>query len=351
MWSSLHRVDALGLAFTLAALALATARRPWLAAACCLLAIATKQTFIVAPIAICLALWPAWSRMLRFAALVGGGLALGVGIGQWLTGGWFLWHTVVANSNESDLATFATLLGSFVQFNGLLVLAAAAACLLPARRGERVWRLYFCGCLATLPSLAKLGASSNYWLELTAATAVLIALASQRLQRTIEARIVAPLVVCGALLVAVPGYQATAVEATTTLRDRLWPTTPAYLSLVGDGGPAPYRVDSQFIQQVAREPGALLTDNPGLAVAADKPITYEFQIFQLLLAEGHWSEEPILAAIRARQFGLVALMHPLDAPIPQTRWTPAIRDALLAAYVPAGQQAGFWLYRPAGSGA
>ena len=39
-------------------------------------------------------------------------------------------------------------------------------------------------------------------------------------------------------------------------------------------------------------------------------------------------------------------MHPLDGPIEDTRWTPALQAALAAAYVPAGTQAGFWLYRP-----
>ena len=73
---------------------------------------------------------------------------------------------------------------------------------------------------------------------------------------------------------------------------------------------------------------------------------YEFQIFQLLLAEGRWSDEPMVEAILARRFALVALMHPLDTPVELTRWTPAIRDALAASYVPAGQEPGFWLYRP-----
>ena len=53
----------------------------------------------------------------------------------------------------------------------------------------------------------------------------------------------------------------------------------------------PFRVESSFVRRVAAEPGELLTDNPGLAVAAGKRITYEFQIFQLLHVEGHWSQD------------------------------------------------------------
>ena len=113
----------------------------------------------------------------------------------------------------------------------------------------------------------------------------------------------------------------------------------------GDGV-STIRVDSRFVEQIARSPGELLTDNSGLSVAARKRIEFEFQIFQLLIAEGYWSEQPILDAVAAQRFSLVALMHPLDGPIGGTRWTPALRAALRDAYVPAGEQAGFWLYRP-----
>jgi hypothetical protein len=90
----------------------------------------------------------------------------------------------------------------------------------------------------------------------------------------------------------------------------------------------------------------VLTDNSGLAVAAGKRIAYEFQIFQLLKVEGYWSDRPILDAIAARRFSLVALMHPLEGPVEGTRWTASVRDALAAAYAPSGTRAGFWLYRP-----
>jgi hypothetical protein len=293
-----------------------------------------------------LALWPLWQSMARFAGLFGGLLLLCVGLAQWRTGGWFLWHTVLANSNEAEFDTFAQLMGSFLQFNGLPVVAALASLVLPSGRDERVWRLYFLGSLiAALAMIGKIGASSNYWLELTAATSVLLAVATQRLSQFPETRLIAPVVVAGALLIAVPGYQANTRETSDSLREAFNPA-PEYLTLVPDVGTGPLRVESRFVRRVAAEPGELLTDNPGLAVAAGKRITYEFQIFQLLHVEGRWSQTPILHAIRERRFSLVALMHPLDGPTEVTRWTPSIRDALQAAYVPAGQQSDFWLYRP-----
>jgi hypothetical protein len=346
LWAPLHRVDPLALAFTLVGLALVTAGRSSLGAAVFLVALLTKQSYIVAPIAAAIALWPCKSALARYVAIVAAGSVASVLLAQWLTHGWFLWHTVTANSNEPDLTTFAALMGSFMQFNGLPVLAALAALALPAAPGERVWRLYFVGCLLTLPSLAKLGASSNYWLELSAATAALLALASHRLAAWPAARLVAPTIVGGALLIAVPGYQALAVETGDTAADVLGSGSPRYLSLVGDSGTLPLRVEASFVQQLAHEPGDLLTDNSGLAVAAGKRIQFEFQIFQLLGAEGHWSEQPILDAISEHRFSVVALMHPLDGPVDGTRWTPALRAALDRAYAADGSEAGFWLYRP-----
>ena len=90
----------------------------------------------------------------------------------------------------------------------------------------------------------------------------------------------------------------------------------------------------------------MLTEYPGLAVAAGKPILFEAWIFKLLAEQGLWDERPILEAIAARRFSLVVLRRPLDAPVEEALRTAAVRDALKAAYAPAGQRAGHWLYRP-----
>ena len=346
LWAPLHRVDPLALGLTLFGLALVSAGRVQVSAVVFVLATMTKQTFIVAPVAAAITLWPCRASFARFVAIVGGGLVVAVAAAQWLTHGWFLWHTVVANNNGADLITFSALMGSFLQFNGLPVLASLASLGLPASRAEWLWRLYFIGSLLTLPTIAKLGASSNYWLETTAASAALLALASYKLLARPQARLIAPTLLAGALLVAIPAYQAAAVEATNNLAEVVPPSRPRYLSLVTDTGVAPYRVDAAFVARIAREPGELLTDNSGLAVAAGKRIAYEFQIFQLLHVERVWSEQPIVAAIKARRFSLVALMHPLEGAVPGARWTPAVHRALVAAYAPAGAEAGFWLYRP-----
>ena len=336
LWAPLHRVDLLALCLTLGGLALVTADRPRLAAILLVLAVLTKQSYLVAPVAVVAVLWPDRSTLLRFGGVFIGGLgAATVGMCV-LTNGWVLWHTVVANANPFDDDNLRAMLGGFLQFNGVPILAAAALFSLRSRPGERLWRLYFLGTLLTIVGFGKVGASSNYWLELTAATACLIGLLAARLATCPRpagaiTETGLALLVAGALLVPIPGYQAVVREALHS---------PPLGAMAGAQG--------QLALQplVAAEPGDILTDEPALAVAAGKPVDYEFVIFELLVRQGLWDERPILDAIEAQRFGLVILSTPLEAPPDQARWAPTLVAALKMSYTTAGYVGDYWLYRP-----
>jgi len=337
LWGPLHRVDLLALFLALGGLALAAGGRVQWAALPLLLAVFTKQTYLIAPVAVCLALYPDWRAALRFAGLFGAGLAGAILAAHLLTGGWFLWHTVVANANPFDADNFWAMLSAFVHFNGVPLLAATALFSLPWQPGERLWRLYFLGTLLMIPGFGKVGASSNYWLEMTAALVICIGLLAERLaaRPRIRAAITEyglALLIAGSLLVPIPGYRAAAREAQ---------------SLLSAGG---VRSQLALAPLVAAERGQVLTDEPALAVAAGQPVAYEFVIFDLLVGQGLWDERPILEAVKARRFGLVILTIPLEAPPEQARWSPALTAALKASYEPAGYQDNYWLYRPTSVG-
>ena len=185
-------------------------------------------------------------------------------------------------------------------------------------------------------AFGKLGASSNYWLELTAAIAALIGLLADRLATCARARAIVTepalaLMVVGALLAPIPGYQAAVRDASRVL--------PA-------GGDAYQRAQVRLAAVIAAEPGDVLTDDPALAVAAGRPVYFEFLIFQLLADQGIWDPAPIVEEIGARRFDLVILTTPLDAPGEMVRWPAAVGAALKSAYAPAGHEDGYWLYRP-----
>ena len=338
LWAPLHRVDLLALCFTLVGLALATAGRPGAAILPLLLAVLTKQTYFVAPLAVGAALWPDRRAVLGFALPFAAGLALAIAAVQVLSGGWFLWHAVVANINPFDLEYLWAIVGQFLQFNALPLLAAAGLFALPTRPRERLWRLYFLGSLLMLPSLGKVGASSNYWLELTAATAALVAVLATRLpfragERAAFSRAgLAVLLLCS-LLVTMPGYQAVVGEA---------------LHVLPAGGTGAIKAQADAAPFVAAQSGAVLTDEPGLAVAAGVPVNFEFRIFQLLADGGLWDERPILEAIESRHFDLVVVTRSLDgSPVGgDIRWSTRVRDALRDHYDPAGQRDGYHLYLP-----
>jgi len=336
LWAPLHRVDPLALCLALAGLALVTAGRPRAAAVPLLLAVLTKQTYLVAPLAVFLALLPRWRLAISFALVLGAGLLAAVMFAQALSGGWFLWYTAVANANPFQLDYLWAQLWPFLRFNSFPLLAAAALFLLRPLPGERLWRIYFVWAALTLPGIGKVGASSNYWLELTAASSALIGLTASRLaarQAPLSSWAQAGLaaVLVGSLVVVAPGYRAVLGEA---------------LEVLPSGGAGAVRAQLELAPLLAAEPGELLTDDPALAVAAGKAIHFEFVIFRLLAEQGLWDERPILDAIAARRFSLVAVRTPLNAPLADAEWTASVRDALQAAYVPIGQAAGHWLYRP-----
>jgi hypothetical protein len=131
--------------------------------------------------------------------------------------------------------------------------------------------------------------------------------------------------------VAVPGYQALSHELRRVL--------PA-------GGAGTVHAQAQLAPLLSAEPGEVLTDEPALAIAAGKPVVFELVIFRLLAEQRVWDERPILEAIAARRFGLVVLESPLDFPPERANFSAAVREALRAAYEPAGEREGYWFYRP-----
>ena len=339
LWAPTHRVDMLALCFSLSGLALATGGRTTLAAFPLVLALLTKQTYVAAPACVLVALWPQRRAIARFGAVFGGSLLLAVGVGDWLTDNQLVWHTVVANANPFNLDYFVAMLSQFAQFNALPLVAAAAVFGLPARPAERPWRAYFVlSGLVALATVGKIGASSNYWLELTAATSVLIGLLAAHLSEpspTPAAYASAGLgaLVLASLLTCIPAYQATMNQT-------------AAVALNGSAADTADRLQAAAF--VAKEPGPVLTDDPDLALQAGKPVEFEL-IYTLLALQGVWDEAPVLNPIRARQFGLVVLQEPLDGPpmpLLTAHLTEKVRMALRETYAPAGQIGGYRLYRP-----
>ena len=179
-WSSLSRVDSLGLALSWAGL-FVVARWPqkrWSVFVSALLLVAavyTRQTYILAaPLAafVWLAAQGQRRRALQTAAIAGGACLLLFAALNISTGEGFFLNTVTANLNDFrwervSLNALGALLACPV-----LLLSSLAFLLLTPRKGNNAWWLVAPYLIASIPTavlVGKVGSDVNYLLELSAA--------------------------------------------------------------------------------------------------------------------------------------------------------------------------------------
>ncbi len=192
-WGAWGRVDPTALLFSLLAI-LAVLRRPdrrgtLLAAFGCLLSLYTKHTQWAAPIAI--VLWLVWRRQWRdalafvvFLVAVGGALFLLLCLA---TQGQFFLHVLAYNAQAYSYRAFLGYWRAYLLTHGGIV----AVALLSAVYGLRARRLclpllYFVTSALMTVTVGRVGASSNHFLELVAATMILVGVGWHALVRRTE---------------------------------------------------------------------------------------------------------------------------------------------------------------------
>ena len=318
-WSTLARVDFLALAFTLSALALVVrsplARTtPVLAAVLLVLAVFTRQSHVVAgPLAVGVVLWTD-SRARAFvfvAAFLGLSIAMVLAL-QALTHGGFWLHVVVGNDQAYRPSNVVSALGRFVLSSGPLLVSVGASWKMRAAVTESPHRLlapFLVGALVASLTIGKVGSSVNHLLPLVAALAIGggVALAS-----AVKARWV--------LLAQVPWMLAFALlDSPESLEQRLVRRDEiADLARVVSESQAPLLADEEM----------------GLLVLANQPIAVDpFDLTQLVRA-GRATEEPLVAALRAKRFRLVLVsdLPPNNEATVNERWTPRMLAALHVGY-------------------
>ena len=246
-WAVLMRVDLLGVCLGLWALVVLTrtpqitpkrAASAGLLLAACLL---TKPSLIAAPGAALLwLLWqtlraPAATRRIPLRATLSlvattgltGGLAFG--LLQWASGGWFALHVVAANANrwEAPLASGFWTQQFALRWPLLLAVLISTVWAIWVRQGERLLLpgLYTLLGAVTAAGVGKVGAYSNYFLELYAGLIWLVACGAELVPPTADRR---PPTAAGSS--AVSGRRsATGVQKakdqllTATIDRQLWP--------------------------------------------------------------------------------------------------------------------------------
>jgi hypothetical protein len=338
-WSSLSRVDSLGLALSWAGL-FVVARWPekrWSVFVSALLLVAavyTRQTYVLAaPVAafVWLVAQGQRRRALETAAIAGGaGLVVFALLNIFTRGGFFL-NTITANLNDFHWERVSlNALGALVACP-LLLLGSLAFLLFAPRKGNRSWWLVGPYLLASIPSavlVGKVGSDVNYLLELSAALGLATGafIAWQRKRPRLRIALIALLalqVLALAQSSRVPsGLQDYVIEQRGEI---------AHLS-----------------RMVASADGPVLTDDyMGLLPQQGRRIYFQpFEMTQLS-RDGDWDQRPILKDIKEERFPLIMIWSPPFArEIKRDRWTPRMLEEIHDHYQRTDRLADMVIYRP-----
>ena len=364
IWSVLMRVDMLCMALTFGGLlcgmlAVTRPRAVYLAAVLFVAAIYTKQTALAAPAAVFATLLVLRPR----TALAGIAATITLGLVELATltaatDGGVLRHIVLYNINRIDLTTliaiprnieghFAFVMcGVMGVTRELLRLRAnragtAGSSLITHLRSDPrdarvVMALLHCGAATLmLGLLAKSGASDNYLIEWDCSIALFAGLAL-RDAGTAAFRPTAALQ---------PSWLSLMIPATLLLQGYHHPRPDIWSA---QDLRSHYREGENLVAMIAAAPQPVISDDMVAVLRAGKAVLWEPAIFAELGATGVWDETPLLERIRARQFAFILANGPPGSPLYQSRHTPAVTQAIAAAYPVQIKAGGSYLFFPAG---
>lgn len=352
-WSLLMRVDMLALALELLGmvLALQALRRPRLAYAAAtvfVLAAFTRQTAILGAVAAFATVLPRIPRhavrAFAFAVLLGGAAFAALTLA---TGGGFARNVVLYNVNRFSLGmVFEQLrrLGIVRTCWPVLVIAVAMAAATGARmagtlRGhgrreavppaETMALLYFLLGTASLVTLGKSGANSNYALPWLTGAILLTGFATASAARLLTIR------------------PPQAVPALALLPLLVLQTTAA--PVIGDRqlvNPVYRRAYAAFIERIRQADKPVLSTDMTALLQAGKKVPWEPAIITELISKGRFDERKLLDRIEAHEFAFVVLTgDPKDAARDE-RYSPAVVAAILEAYPRVERMVGHYLLLP-----
>jgi hypothetical protein len=349
-WLGLYRVDQVGVALSVAAIAVLsrTSRTPISIAAGVLagLALLTKQTFVAALIAGVLWRWLDGPRAnaYYFGGAAGLTFAIPCLVLEASTGAFFQ-NTVAANVNPVFLSVAAGLLPEFLstQWPMLLLAGIYLGMQPPWRGGEaRLLVLYWALSSVVLLGLAKIGANVNYWIEFAAATAILAARGAACLL-ALPRPYVAGLAAAGLVLI-VAAHLGGPVALLASAR--------AIRADVRTLANPPRDADFEsLVERVRTEPGVVIAEPGDVVVLAGRQVLLEPFIYSILLDAGRWRPEPLVAQICHGEIRLVILAYSLEVGAQLSDglialWPAPVIAALQDSMALERMQAARYVYRP-----
>lgn len=336
-WVGLARVDLPAVALAMTGVLLTTSRRPWsqwLGVVCLIAAVFTKQSMVAAPVAVCL--WYATRREWRLAFTRSGAWAaasLTVFLALNLISRGAAWREMVmGNVNPWHLDVARQYFAEYARHEGYgIMLGLTTALVLLADASVGLFGLYAATAGLVALSVGKDGSDVNYFIEATAALAILcgFALSGRGLFPATDRRtLLVGLLACALL---VPGLRATVFEARHV---RANANCARALELA-----------------IARAPGPVYGDALGAAMRAGKTIWTEPFVTTLMANAGSWDQGPLLKMIEAERFGLIVIEGGYEnrqASAPASRFTPKQLQMVDAHYRRPQEVGGWHLLVPVG---
>lgn len=360
-WAPLMRVDMVATAFSLLGIwfgmrAIERPRSVYLAALCFVAAVFAKQTAVAAPaacFATLLLVRPRTAARGIATCLGGGGAALAALAAA--TGGGFLRHVFFYNINRLDLPRLLWI-GQEVALHALFFGVAGFGIAqllrerLPAYRGAGSWRerrerlqnrpedaavllvlLYLLATVATLGLIAKSGSNLNYFIEWMLVCAIFCGVAVRDAASLATRRAAAP-----ALLVllapALLGIQSFVAGWATPYAPAMAPARLPQLRALG--------------REVHAASRPVISDDMVLLRRSGKEVVWEPAIFAELASKGVWDERPFVARIRAHRFAFFVTVGDRGQRLFDSRYTPAVAEAIYAAYPVRRHVAGYTIHLP-----
>jgi hypothetical protein len=297
-WIMLMRVDALALALSMLGLLLALRRRHVAAALVFAAAICTRQSALAAPAAVILtlALERRWRDALRFAIVLALPVVIAFAAIMLATRGWFYAHAFTVLARHAwDWSNLPMQMGRVARYwPALAALGLAISVWTLVRGAARTMGLYFLISAAVSISVAKIGASFNYFLEPFAAACVLIGVACGVTQRawfqSARARLAG---VALALLLAAQLFAMAFGFVALMHKHILQPFSPP---------------DEQIVfQRILGTKGDILCEDYSLLDLAGRPVLLEPFEFTRMVRAGLVDPTPVLADIQRRRFALIVM--------------------------------------------
>jgi hypothetical protein len=357
-WAATMRVDMLAGLFSLIGLALAirSIERPrliFVAAFVFNLAVYTKQMSIAAPAAAFLGLLAVRPRQAWL--LLGSSLVIGVIALTPLyvaTNGGFLRHVIAYNINRSDSSQFRLLVEP-IECQLILVLLAIAgvgSLVLSIRRrwpirsaesssigGGLIVVSFLLLKTLMLATITKSGAATNYMLEWTSALAICCGVA------------IVP-AVSAALEPAKPDHKAQSVPVLSValllalcLQAAILPRWPSVEPALSGRAAALDKIVA-LIRATSRP---VISDDMTLLIRAGRRVQWEPSIAAELANTGRYDEKAFVRMVREGRFGFFVTFNDRGSRVFDSRYDPAVAEAIHAAYPVERTIAGLILHLPA----